>query len=83
MIELTYRRIERVKVKAGVGSPPLRDQIAPDAQVSTLVDGVATVLHPITTKLFKTVPDLESFLENFHTDASDILEISRKVLASS
>lgn len=81
MIELTYRRKTNMPVQLGVGRPPLRDQLPDGAVVSSMGDGYAVVLYPITTKVFKTDDDVSAFLSAHDTPESCVVEISKKVVA--
>lgn len=57
-------------------------QLPAGAVVQSMADKEAVVLHPITDKSFKTEADLEAFIAAHNTKVSDVVEISRKVLAS-
>jgi hypothetical protein len=82
MIELTYRRGTRIKIKTGLGQPSPMSQVPDDALISTLVDGVAGLLFPIETKKFESHEEADQFAERYTTKNSWVIQISRKVLAS-
>ena len=83
MIELTYRRGSRIPIKVGVGQPSPMSQVPDDAVIATISDGTAAVMFPVQTKTFANNEVVDDFVENWKTNVSWIIEISRKALVSS
>lgn len=82
MIELTYRRGARIPIKVGVGQPSPMSQVPENAIIATISDGVAAIMFSKETKTFADNKAVDEFIENWRTDISWVIEISRKALVS-
>ncbi len=78
MIELTYRRKQRVHVKIGVGAPPVRDQIPDDATLISLEGRTAHVIYPSRTEVFKSQEHLDAVAHARGWNDSNFVEVSRR-----